>query len=180
MYALSDAGALPVDQDFTELYTTHYRRVFSLCRYLLNSSDAAEDATHEVFLKVRRSFSTYDQSLALSSWLAGIAGNHCIDILRRRQTEARIFRFAEPEIFEPESHDISPLTEILAVERSKKVRAALQSLPDKDRVPLVLTFYSEFNYDRIASLLGISRNQVATLIFRGKKELRRKLQGDCK
>src|SRR5436190_11173522 len=81
----------PFDQDFAEIYKMHYRRVFSLCRYLLNSFDSAEDATHEVFLRAQRKLVTYDPSLPFSSWLSGIATNHCIDLLRRRTTEKRIF-----------------------------------------------------------------------------------------
>src|SRR5213595_2242684 len=81
----------PFGGDFAEIYKTHYRRVFGLCRYLLNSFDAAEDATHEVFLKAQRKLATYDPSLPFSSWLSGIASNHCIDLLRRKGTEKRIF-----------------------------------------------------------------------------------------
>ncbi len=90
MYAEVDPQT-PFDHDFAEIYKTHYRRVFSLCRYLLNSFDIAEDATHEVFLRAQRKLSTYDPSLPFSSWLSGIATNHCIDLLRRRTTEKRIF-----------------------------------------------------------------------------------------
>src|SRR5207247_930601 len=80
-----------LEQDFADIYKTHYRRVFGLCRYLLNSFDAAEDATHEVFLRAQRRLVTYDPSLPFSSWVSGIATNHCIDLLRRRTTEKRIF-----------------------------------------------------------------------------------------
>ena len=38
-----------------EIYRRHVRRVFGLCRYMLNSREGAEDATSEVFLKLQRS-----------------------------------------------------------------------------------------------------------------------------
>src|SRR5215467_13980071 len=88
----------PSEHDFTELYKTHYRRVFGLCRYLLNSFDAAEDAVHEVFLKAQCKLSTYDPSLPFSAWLCGIASNHCIDLLRRRGTERRIFELDHNDV----------------------------------------------------------------------------------
>ena len=56
------------------------------------------------------------------------------------------------------------------------MRRALASLPDKFRIPLVLTYYSEYGYDQIAAMLRIPRNTVATLLFRGKQLLREKLQ----
>jgi RNA polymerase sigma-70 factor (ECF subfamily) len=163
------------DQHFTDIYKAHYRRIFSLCRYLLNSYDAAEDAAHEVFLRAQRKLATYDPSLPFSSWLTGIASNHCIDLLRRRTTEKRIFGRDGTEEMEPSSVRLTPLGELIAAERGDDVRNALSQLPAKYRVPLVLAYYNEMSYDEIAATLGLGRNHVATLIFRGKQQLRKKL-----
>jgi RNA polymerase sigma-70 factor (ECF subfamily) len=165
----------PFNQDFEEIYKTHYRRVFSLCRYLLNSFDAAEDATHEVFLRAQRKLATYDPSLPFSSWLMGIANHHCIDLLRRRTTEKRLFDVDAKEDSGAPLSAPSALSEVLAAERGNDVRRALSQLPEKYRVPLVLAYYSEMSYDEIGAALGLARNHVATLIFRGKQQLRQKL-----
>jgi RNA polymerase sigma-70 factor (ECF subfamily) len=167
----------PFDQDFADIYKTHYRRVFSLCRYLLNSFDAAEDAAHEVFLRAQRKLATYDPSLPFSSWLSGIATNHCIDLLRRRTTEKRIFEVDGNDAANAApSGSISPLGEMMAAERGHDVRNGLSQLAEKYRVPLVLAYYNEMSYDEIADTLGLGRNHVATLIFRGKQQLREKLR----
>jgi RNA polymerase sigma-70 factor (ECF subfamily) len=165
----------PFDQDFAEIYRNYYRRVFSQCRYLLNSFDAAEDATHEVFLRAQRKLATYDPSLPFSSWLCGIATNHCIDLLRRRSTERRIFELDGSDGTEAESSILTPLGEMMAAERGHDVRNALSQLSEKYRVPLVLAYYNELSYDEIAATLGLGRSHVATLIFRGKQQLRQKL-----
>ena len=163
------------DQDFAGIYNTHYRRVFSLCRYLLNSFDGAEDATHEVFLRAQRKLATYDPSLPFSSWLLGIASHHCIDLLRRRSTEKRIFDVEGSDSIDPPAGGLTPLGELIAAERGHDVRNALSQLPEKYRVPLVLAYFNEMSYDEIAAMLGLGRNHVATLIFRGKQQLREKL-----
>src|SRR5215831_8440326 len=120
----------PSEPDFADIYKTHYRRVFGLCRYLLNSFDAAEDATHEVFLRAQRKLATYDRSLPFSSWLSGIASNHCIDLLRRRSTEKRIFEDGGDNPAEPPTRGVvSPLNELIASERGQDVRKALSELP---------------------------------------------------
>jgi RNA polymerase sigma-70 factor, ECF subfamily len=169
----------PFDHDFDELYKTHYRRVFSTCRYLLNSFDAAEDATHEVFLRAQRRLATYDRSLPCSNWLVGIATNHCIDLLRRRTTEKRLFEPDAgtdfPAASSGGSATLSPLGSVLEAERGQDVRRALTELPEKYRVPLVLAYYNEMSYDEIANALSLGRNNVATLIFRAKQQLREKL-----
>jgi RNA polymerase sigma-70 factor (ECF subfamily) len=167
----------PVEQDFAEIYRTHYRRVFGLCRYLLNSADAAEDATHEAFLRAQRKFAGYDHSQPLSSWLLAIASHHCIDVLRRRRLETRLFELNSFEDLDPAARGPSPLSEILAAERSGAVRGALAALPDKFRIPLVLAYYNDLGYDEIAGILGLKRTHVATLLFRAKHQMRRILAG---
>jgi RNA polymerase sigma-70 factor (ECF subfamily) len=174
----------PFDHDFDEIYRTHYRRVFSVCRYLLNSLDAAEDATHEVFLRAQRKLSTYDRSLPFSNWLVGIATHHCIDVIRRRSTERRLFDTRDTidtsDLPAPSARP-NPLGEMIASERGQDVRNALAQLPEKYRLPLVLAYYNEMSYDEIAEALGLGRNNVATLIFRGKQQLRQKLgKGEMK
>ena len=165
------------EHDFADIYKAYYRRVFGLCRYLLNSFDAAEDATHEVFLRAQRKLATYDPSLPFSSWLSGIATNHCIDLLRRKTTEKRIFELdAVDATVSAPSAVLGPLNELVAAERGDRVRRALSELPEKYRVPLVLAYYNEMSYDEIAAALGLGRNHVATLIFRAKQQLRQKLK----
>ena len=170
----------PQELDFTDIYKAHYRRVFNLCRYLLNSFDAAEDATHEVFLRAQRKLATYDRSFPFSSWLLGIASNHCIDLLRRRGTERRLFELEGSDGTEAPSKGPSPLGELLANEHGNDVRNALSQLQEKYRVPLVLAYYNELSYDEIAQTLGLARNTVATLIFRAKQQLRLKLEKENK
>ena len=56
--------------------------------------------------------------------------------------------------------------------------AAVEALPDRYRAPLVLRYYAELDYDGIAGILGVTRNQVATLLFRAKRKLRSALSGE--
>jgi len=160
---------MPTDHEFADLYKAHLPRVLSLCRFLLNSSDAAEDAANEVFLRAQRASSSFDGNLPFSGWILGIASHYCVDLLRRRTTESRIFGSAQDE---PVAGGISPLGAVLMMERSNDVRQALEQLPDRYRVPIVMAYYNEWTYDQIAEALGLHRNHVATLIYRGKQQMR--------
>jgi len=160
-----------------EIYRRYVRRVFGLCRYMLNSRESAEDATSEVFLKLQRSIASYDGSIPFPRWLLRVAGNQCIDALRRRQRGQKVFMEVEDgaAIIEPASSEPSPLGAFIRTQEKAQVRAAIERLEEKHRVPLVLRYYGELNYDEIAQELGLERNNVAVLIFRAKQELRRRL-----
>ncbi|HXY52642.1 MAG TPA: sigma-70 family RNA polymerase sigma factor [Terriglobales bacterium] len=160
-----------------EIYRRYGRRVFGLCRYLLDSRESAEDATSEVFLKVQRSIESYDGSIPFPKWLARVAGNQCIDSLRRRQRRRQLIVEDEDGgmVTEAVGPEPSPLGAVLSTEARAQVRDAIARLPKSYRVPLVLRYYSELSYDEIAQQLGLQKNYVAVLIFRAKQELRRKL-----
>jgi RNA polymerase sigma-70 factor, ECF subfamily len=160
-----------------EIYRLYVRRVFGLCRYMLDSRESAEDATSEVFLKLRRSIESYDRSIPFHRWLLRLAGNQCIDALRRRKRGRQVIVEVEEgvAVIEAASSEPSPLGALLSTEERAQVRDAIAHLPENHRVPLVLRYYGELSYDEIAQQLGLQRNYVAALIFRAKQELRRKL-----
>ena len=160
-----------------ELYRIYAKRVFGLCRYMLDSRESAEDATSEVFLKLQRSIESYDGSTPFHRWLLRVAGNQCIDVLRRRKRGRQVIVEVDEGVagIEAAASEPSPLGAVLSTEESAKVREAIERLPESYRVPLVLRYYSELSYDEIAHQLGLERNNVATLLFRAKQELRRRL-----
>lgn len=161
---------------FAELYGRFSRRVFGLCRHLLGSPEEAEDATSEVFLRAQRAMSSYDRALPLPQWLLSIASHYCLDQLRRRRLERRVFAVEDGEPAEALALSPSPLSQLLTAERKAALSAALLALPERYRLVLVLRYENELAYDQIAGALGLTRNHVATLIFRAKKELRRALE----
>jgi RNA polymerase sigma-70 factor (ECF subfamily) len=160
-----------------EIHRRYVRRVFGLCRYMLDSRESAEDATSEVFLKLQRSIGSYDGSIPFPRWLLRVAGNQCIDVLRRRRRGQQVIVEVEDgaTVIEATSSEPSPLGTVIRMEEKAQLQAAIARLPEGHRVPLVLRYYSELSYDEIGQQLGLQRNNVAALIFRAKQELRRKL-----
>ena len=160
---------------FAEIYRLFHRRVYGLCRRLLGSVEGAQDAASEVFLRVQREMNSYDAARPFPAWLLSIASHHCLDQLRRRHLERRLFEVEERE--EPIHAAPGPgaLDGLLLRERREAVLAAVEALPERYRVPLALRYERDLCYDEIAAELGLNRNHVATLLFRAKQELRRAL-----
>src|SRR5262245_62873118 len=172
--------ARPGDQaGLADLYAEFGRRVLGLCRHLLGSTEAAEDARSEVFLRLPRALERYDPALPFDRWLLSVTSHHCLDVLRRRRLEARLFA---SELDESGGEAVgsapgpSPLASVLTEEGRTRLRDALLRLPERYRVALALRYEGELSYDEIARQLRVTRNHVAILIFRGKEALRRMLE----
>src|SRR5439155_1288896 len=146
-----------------EIYRRYVRRVFGLCRYMLDSRERAEDATSEVFVKLQRSIESYDGSIPFPSWLLRVAGNQCIDALRRQRRGRQVIVDVDDgaTAVEAPSAEPSPLAAVMSKEERAQVRDANARLPENYRLPLALRYYSEVSYDEIAQQLDLQRNYVA-------------------
>jgi RNA polymerase sigma-70 factor (ECF subfamily) len=128
-------------------------------------------------MKLRTALGRYDDALPFRPWLTGVAAKHCLDRLRRRRREQRLFeteRDEPPAIAEPGS----PLAGLLAEEGRSALAAAIAALPERQRVPLVLRYHGELSYDEIAERLDWTRQRVAVSLFRAKQNLRRALRAE--
>ena len=160
---------------FEEIYQGHHARVLEICRYRLGSVEEAEDAASEIFARLPTALRTYDAAKPFDRWLSRVAHNYCIDIIRRRKTEGRILLDAGIEMREPASPSESPLERLLEKETRELMREAVEQLPDHYRSPLVQRYWQDLGYHEIARNLGLTRANVATLIFRAKNALKQTL-----
>ena len=161
---------------FAALYDSFYHRVLRLCRRSLGRQEDAEDATAEVFLKMQVALTSYDPTFPFSRWLLSVANHHCVDKLRRRKLEGRLFAAENVIPTIPDRPESSPLSQVLSHERRRRIREQINRLPAHYRFALVLRYYSEMSYNEIAQTLGMGRNSVRTLMFRARKALRRKME----
>ena len=160
---------------FEILYREYYVRVFGLCRKLLGSHSHAEDAVQETFMRAYRHFDRYDATQPFWQWIATIASRHCIDLVRRKNRTTGLFDEESRDMDLLEATDKSPPA-LLADEQQKEVLTeAISDLPDKYRLPLVLSCFNDASYDQIAEELDISRNHVGVLLLRARQQLRKQL-----
>jgi RNA polymerase sigma-70 factor (ECF subfamily) len=158
-----------------ELFQRFEPDVGRVCRRMLGSGGAAEDASHEVLLKLRRGLQSYDRIRPFRPWLLGIAAHHCVDQLRRQTTEARLFETHDLDPGDLADPGPSPLRQVSQNQERDAIAGAIGTLPPKYRLPLVLRYFNDQDYDAIAETLGVTRNQVGTLLFRAKRQLRQRL-----
>lgn len=159
-------------EGFAALFALYRDELRRLCGRMLYDSASVDDALNEIFLRAHRALPQFDREKPFRPWLRALATHHCIDQLRRQRTERGIFDAGE--FGEETAADNAPdaLRGITQREERKAVLDALDALPEKFRLPLVLRFYQDLDYDGIAAILGVTKNQVGTLLFRGKARLR--------
>ena len=161
---------------FAELFRAFRADVTRLGTRLLGSADEAEDVCNETFLRAHRSLEKYDSGRPFRTWLLSIGAHHCVDRLRRRSTERRIFDAGDLDPDQFPTAGPSPLAHRLRGEVRQQVLDAIEQLPDRYRAPLVLRYFADLDYDAIGEVLDVTHSQVATLLFRGKRKLRESLR----
>jgi len=159
-----------------ELYRQYAPAIFRFCRRLLPAREDAEDATTEIFVKVRQKIGTYDSSRPFTAWLYKVASNHCWDMLRRRRIRQDL-ETGDLEALPLEHPDPGQLERLQKEHTGKQVRAGLARLPDRARMALVLRYFAEMSYEEIADTLGVRRAFVGVLLLRARHQLRDQLSG---
>lgn len=159
-----------------DLYREYAPKLFRFCRRTLPSKEDAEDATSEIFMKIREKLDQYDPSRPFSAWVYKVAANHCWDVLRRRRIRQDL-ETGEVENLPLEHPDPGQLEQVIQERTSQEVRAALDRLPSRSRMALVLRYYSDLSYDEIADALGVRRAFVGVVLLRARHHLREALAG---
>ncbi|HKW87466.1 MAG TPA: sigma-70 family RNA polymerase sigma factor [Candidatus Acidoferrales bacterium] len=160
---------------WADVYRQFAPAVFRFCRRAMPSREDAEDATSEVFLKVRGKLDQYDASRPFNAWLYRVAANQCWDLLRRRRVRQDL-ETGDIETMPLEHPDPGQLERLLAERSAAHVRKGLEQLPSRTRMALTLRYYAEMSYDEIAETLGVRRAFVGVLLLRARHQLRRVLE----
>lgn len=157
-----------------ELYQLYSPAIQRFCRHTLGNPEDAEDATADIFIKLRQKLDQYDPARPFSPWLYKVAGNHCWDLLRQRGR--RGFETGEVEEMPIPSQDPSQLEQLITTQTGEQMRAALNKIPERARMVLVLRYYSDLSYDEIAQTLELPRSYIGVVLLRARQQLRAALR----
>jgi RNA polymerase sigma-70 factor, ECF subfamily len=159
-----------LDRDFTELYRTHLRDVYSYAYYRIGNHHDAEDLTEQTFLQAYRHFARAvreSDGRPLRPWLIRIAHNLAANYYRDRSRR--------PQTNLEDAGVLSALhpTEELVEGREevKEVLAGVAALPDDRREALIMRFALGMENKEIARALGRSEGATKVLIHRAIKQL---------
>jgi RNA polymerase sigma-70 factor (ECF subfamily) len=166
---------------FEEFVRSYQDMVYGVAVRLLGNPAEAEDVSQSVFLKAFQRFDDIGTSASAGGWLKTVTRNACLNHLSRYRARWKFFSELGANRGDesgPEADLASPTSVALDLERQderEQLEEALRTLPDHQRVPLVLFHFENMGYEAIAGLLGISLAKVKTDIHRGRHALKQRL-----
>ena len=141
---------------------------------MLSSVEDAADLTQDTFLRAYSRLHTYQFGRSFLAWIRRIATNLCIDHIRQRGApEVSLEEQLESGVQHP-ARDRSdrPAERVEMAEDSRRVLAAVQRLPERQRAVLVLRHVEGLKLEEIATALRMPLGTVKTLLFRGRQAVR--------
>jgi len=156
---------------FASLVERYDRAVYHLAYRTLRDAEEARDVAQEAFFKSFRSLKTFKPGAKFSTWIFAIAYHACCDRLNRRK------RYSNEELPERADPGPGPEREAIAADEARRLREAIDTLPEKYRTVITLYHLQGKQYEEIAQVLGLPLGTVKTHLFRAKDHLKRILSG---
>lgn len=153
---------------FAEIVRRHGPAVLGVCRRVLRDDHAAEDAFQATFLLLAKKAGSLFAPDRLASWLHGVAYRTALKLrsrLARRSSRERPFDEAAYLTPDRPDSEIGPALD-----------AAIEQLPSKYRVPVVLCYLQGLTNAEAAAALGCPANTIATRLARARQRLRGRLE----
>jgi RNA polymerase sigma-70 factor (ECF subfamily) len=178
--------ALP-DREFEDIYREYRSRIYHYLARMVGQ-DEAEDLTQEVFVKAGKSLHSFDGLSQISTWLFRIATNTALDRLRSNAYRKETVDSVGLESISDTGHDRdvwvkgrgkAPDDLLIRKEMSDCVRSIIDSLPESDRMVIVLSETEGFSDHEIAAILDLKVGTIRVRLHRARARLKEKLEAAC-
>lgn len=139
---------------------------------LTGSPETAEEIVQTAFLRLWNGAGNWRGASRFTTWFYRVIRNLAIDELRRRH---RVHEELDEALEDPGP---TPPEQIEHQWRARQVRAALDTLPERQRTALVLSYYENLSQAEAAAIMGISEGALESLLSRGRATLRARLRNE--
>jgi RNA polymerase sigma-70 factor (ECF subfamily) len=165
---------------FETLVRRHQHSVVGTAAKMLGGAADAEDIGQQVFVRVWKHAARYQPSAKFTTWLMTITRNLVFNEMRRRRRSQQVSMDAdEGDSIRHQFVDeqaVAPSEEMLDSELHRAIDAAIASLPETQRLAIVLRRYEGMPYEEIAEVLKTSVPAVKSILFRARAELKARLK----
>jgi len=148
---------------FEELVRVHQAPVYRFLRRMLGDAALAEDVTQETFLRLYTRLGSYNFQSKFTTWLFQVARNAGIDALRSRERQSRL---AAASVDAPGSSAPMAPPDVRV-----ELQAAIDSLPENLRTPLLLVEVLGMRYREAAEVMKVPEGTVKSRVFHARTQL---------
>jgi RNA polymerase sigma-70 factor, ECF subfamily len=171
------------DGAFDYLVQKFRRPLVSFMYRMARNLAVAEELSQEVFLRVYRSRQSYAAEAKFTTWLYRIATNLALNHIRDTKHERPENSVALDEsdeesglAYELPDPSLTAEQKMLRRERMQAIRKHVESLPERQRMAVVMHKYQSMDYREISKVLKLSESATKSLLFRAYETLREKLK----
>ena len=164
---------------FAQLIRKHQHAVIGTVSKMLGSPSDAEDIAQQVFLRIWKSAPRYKPKAKFTTYLFTITRNLVFNETRRRKIRKQVSLEEQGEEWGAQlmdAHTARPDDQALQDELTRAVDRAIGTLPEKQRLAVILRRYQEVPYEDLAKILGLSVSAVKSQLFRARHTLKEVLQ----
>ncbi len=161
---------------FRHLIVVYERLVFNIVFRMVAHATDREDVCQDIFVKIYENLSKFNHEAKLSTWIARIAINTCINSLKKKSVPLFDDCTAEEEAIEnalPEK--ISADRHTVEQDTSQRLQHEISRLPQQYRTILTLFHLEEMSYTEIAQILDMPEGTIKSYLFRARKLLKKRL-----
>ena len=170
---------------FAQIVSRQQRRASRIAWHYLRDVAEADEAVQDAFVKAYTHIKSFQRNLSFEVWLTRILINGCLDRQKARTRRSRwmtavadagrrdqdtIERATRPS-------DRSPEAQLIAREWRDQVTAAVNKLPDRQRLVFMLCHYSDHSTRDVAEMTGLNESTVRVHLFRAIRKLRTAMEG---
>ncbi len=162
------------ESDFKKIYDAHCNLLLKVANRIVNDTDVAEDLVHDSLIKMHEKKMVFASMDDVKYWLLRVVKNASLNYVKRKGREKNAYeKVLQFGTTTTESADVPLMKE----QTQLAVKDALEKLPEKLKIVLILREYAELNYKEIGRILQISEGNVKVRVHRAREQLV-KLLGD--
>ena len=156
---------------FRVLVERHIDRAYAIALRIAGNAADAEDVVQDTMLKVWTHRGRWQHGRAkFSTWLYRVVSNRCID-LRRKPRNENVDAVPEVADDRPDASSVIERNEV-----NDLLGAAMQRLPEQQRVAVILSYHEDMSNGEIAEVMDTTVAAVESLLKRGRQQLRELLR----
>lgn len=150
-----------------QLYRLYSKAMLNICYRMLNNREEAEDLLQESFSDAFKKLESFRFDSSFGAWLKRIVVNRCINHLKKRKAELYYTdNLPEHKLNQTEAEEDDSKLEV------KKIKSAMEMLPDGYRVIFSLYLIEGYDHAEIAQIMGISESTSKSQFSRAKQKVK--------